>query len=89
MLIFITDDGFPEDFTLKLIITSTAFKIEEEILSIVFGKESPLIFAELEIKGELIDLIIFFNSGTGVTLNDISFKSLDKKEYFFCNLDIL
>ncbi|MDG1689474.1 MAG: hypothetical protein P8I02_01650 [Flavobacteriales bacterium] len=80
-MIFITSDGIPEDFTSKLRIRSTEFIIDLEILSKLSGKFSPLMLAELEIIGESSLLIISFNSFTGDTLKEISFKSLARNLY--------
>ena len=54
------EDGLPDKSTSKLRIRSTEFKIEFEILSKTTGDDSPLIFAEVDVNGELIQLIIFF-----------------------------
>ena len=77
-LIFIIDDGLPEDSISKLRITSTAFKIEEEILLKSVGKSSPLILADVDISGAFNSLIISIICLLGVTLNAISFFAFER-----------
>ena len=78
MLILSTVDGFPDNLTSKLRIRSTEFKIVLLILLNFFGGNCPLMFAEVEQSGALIELIIFFRKSIGVTLNAISFSVLER-----------
>jgi hypothetical protein len=77
-LILIIEEALPDKFISKLRIRSTESIIDLSISLKLTGFFCPLIFAEVEVNGESISLIIFFKKSSGVTLKAISLRSFDR-----------